>query len=196
MTWPGSNPSDTLFDGTPLTIRPADNRRRRRRSARPVPLCTGGGVLRGPDAIRGDGHGGEEQGFIESTQDNPDRRLCLLAEGAKRWSERSGLGRNRTAAPVILRGSSPVGSRLLATPRCDGAPARDADRLGTGSPRGREAWPLCLLHERGRGPPVPEAWVLDRGRNPRTMQFEDDSYADTVAMGLLLVTPRPAQAPA
>lgn len=24
MTWPGSNPSDTLFDGTPLTIRPAD----------------------------------------------------------------------------------------------------------------------------------------------------------------------------
>lgn len=28
------------------------------------------------------------------------------------------------------------------------------------------------------------------------LQFEDDSYADTVAMGLLLVTPRPAQAPA
>jgi len=28
------------------------------------------------------------------------------------------------------------------------------------------------------------------------MQFEDGSYVNTVAMGLLLVTPRPAQAPA
>jgi hypothetical protein len=195
VTWPGSNPSDTLFDGTPLTIRPADTG-----DAAVVTLGLFRSVLEeGRYAVQTPFEvtvtGGEEQGFIESTRDNPDR-LCLVAEGAKRWSERSGLRRNRTAAPVILRGSSPVGSRLLATPRCDGAPARDADRLGTGSPRDREAWPLRLLHERGRGPLVPEAWVLDRGRNPRTMQFEDDSYADTVAMGLLLVTPRPAQAPA
>lgn len=185
----------TLFDGTPLTIRPADTG-----DAAVVTLGLFRSVLEeGCYAV---------QTPFEVTVTGERSRVLSSRPGITRtdfvWSRkgrsggRHGPGRGGTVPPhpSFCGRSSPVGSRLLATPRCDGAPARDADRLGTGSPRDREAWPLRLLHERGRGPPVPEAWVLDRGRNPRTMQFEDDSYADTVAMGLLLVTPRPAQAPA
>jgi hypothetical protein len=108
VTWPGSNPSDTLFDGTPLTIRPAYTG-----DAAVVALGLFRSVLEeGRYAVQTPFEvtvtGGEEQGFIEVAWDNPDR-LCLVAEGAKRWSERSGLRRNRTAAPVISRTFKPCG---------------------------------------------------------------------------------------
>ena len=97
-----------LFDGTPLTIRPADTG-----DAAVVTLGLFRSVLEeGCYAVQTPFEvtvtGGEEQRSIEVAWDNPDR-LCLVAEGAKRWSARSRPRRNRTAAPVILWALKPCG---------------------------------------------------------------------------------------
>ncbi len=184
----------TLSDGTPVAIRTADARDAAETLGlfRSV-LEEGRYTVQTPSEVKITEE--EERGFIQADRDDPGR-LCLVAEaggavvGTVR-AEAEPYRRTWHFADVqalwvhASRRRRGVAGRLLAALIAWARAHPEIEKLGLYVFSTNEA-AIRLYQEHG--------FVIE-GRYPRDIKFEDGSYADTVAMGLL-AKPRPAQAPA